>query len=117
MAAVIRTLIVVAGVVLMALGLIVLVAFPGFGALGFLQLFGSGAFLVIVVAIERQRYRSGDAERRNATPGPGGGEPAGTPLESRFRATNEVFIDPTSGHRMRVAVDPATGERRYVAEA
>jgi hypothetical protein len=30
--------------------------------------------------------------------------------------TSEVFIDPTSGHRMRVVVDPASGERRYVAE-
>jgi hypothetical protein len=27
-----------------------------------------------------------------------------------------VFIDPTSGHRMRVLVDPTSGERRYVAE-
>jgi hypothetical protein len=30
--------------------------------------------------------------------------------------TSEVFIDPTSGHRMRVLVDPSSGERRYVAE-
>jgi hypothetical protein len=69
----------------------------------------------VVVALERSRYRSETAERSNASPGPGGGEPAGA-LEARFRATSEMFIDPTSGHRMRVLVDPATGERRYVAE-
>ena len=42
-----------------------------------LQVFGFGAFLVIAVAIERSRYRSDAAEKSNATPGPGGGEPAG----------------------------------------
>ncbi|HUQ44396.1 MAG TPA: hypothetical protein VM451_08340 [Candidatus Limnocylindria bacterium] len=116
MASVIRALIVIGGVLLMLLSLATL-AIPGVGGLAFLQLFGLGALMVIGVAIERQRYRSIDAERTNAAPGPGGGEPAGGPLDSRFRQTNEVFIDPTSGHRMRVAVDPATGERRYVAEA
>jgi hypothetical protein len=116
MSAVVRTLVVLAGVILMLLGLGAL-AVPGLGAMVFLQVFGFGAFLVIAVAIERQRYRSEHAERSNAAPGPGGGEPAGVHLESRFRATNEVFIDPTSGHRMRVAVDPANGERRYIAEA
>jgi hypothetical protein len=25
-------------------------------------------------------------------------------------------VDPTSGHRLRVYLDPATGERRYFAE-
>ncbi len=114
MSTVIRGLIVAAGVVLMLLGIGTL-ALPGVGWLTFLQLFGFGAFLVIAVAIERQRYRSDAAERTNAAPGPGGGEPVGA-IEPRFRPTNEVFIDPTSGHRMRVVVDPASGERRYVAE-
>jgi hypothetical protein len=117
MASVIRTLVVIVGVLLMLAGLVLLVTVPSVGALMFLQLFGTGAFLVIVVALERQRYRSASAESTNAPPGPGGGEPSGAPLESRFRATNEVFIDPTSGHRMRVVVDPASGERRYIAEA
>src|SRR5829696_6631001 len=90
-------------------------AVPGVGVIGFLQLFGFGALLVVAVAIERQRYRSEHAERTNGAPGPGGGEPAGA-VDPRFRPTAEVFIDPTSGHRMRVAVDPSTGERRYVAE-
>src|SRR5215207_5407527 len=95
MSAFVRSGIVIVGVLLMFAGLAVLVLVPGLGVFGFLQLFGGGAFLVIVEALERQRYRSGAAERQNAMPGPGGGEPVGTPLESRFRATNEVFIDPT----------------------
>ena len=36
--------------------------------------------------------------------------------EAPFRATGEVFVDPTSGHRLRVYLDAATGERRYFAE-
>ena len=101
--------------VLMMLGGLLLIATASAFALPGLELVGFGAFLVIVVALERQRYRSDAAEQSNATPGPGGGEPAGE-LEARFRPTAEVFIDPTSGRRMRVVVDPISGERRYVAE-
>ena len=114
MTAIVRGLLIAAGIGLMLLGIGTL-ALPGAGGIAFLQLFGFGAFLVIAVAIERQRYRSDAAEGTNAAPGPGGGEPAGS-VESRFRPTGEVFIDPTSGHRMRVVVDPTNGERRYVAE-
>lgn len=116
MAAFVRGALVVLGVLLMFGGLILVVSgVPG--AIPGLELLALGAFLVVVVAIERSRYRSDAAERSNASPGPGGGEPAGAPLEPRFRPTAEVFIDPSTGHRMRVVVDPATGERRYVAEA
>ena len=115
MSAIVRGLIVVAGVLLMLLGIGAL-TLPGVGVIGFLQLFGFGAFLVIVIAIERQRYRSDAAERSSGSPGPGGGEPVGS-VEARFRLTSEVFIDPTTGIRMRVVVDPTSGERRYVAEA
>jgi hypothetical protein len=115
MSAVIRGGLVVLGVVMMVGGLGVIAALAGAAVIG-LQLVAMGAFLVVVVAIERSRYRSATAERTNATPGPGGGEPAGN-VDPRFRATGEVFIDPTTGHRMRVLVDPASGERRYVAEA
>ena len=106
---------VVLGVVMMLGGLLVIVA-GGDDTFGGLWLVGMGAFLVVVVAIERSRYRSENAERSNATPGPGGGEPAGGALDPRFRPTAEVFIDPTTGRQMRVVVDPANGERRYVAE-
>jgi len=73
-----------------------------------------GAVGLVVVALERTRYRSQAAERGGDDPGPGGGEsvPPGPP----FRATEERFIDPTSGRRMRVYVDPASGERRYSAD-
>jgi hypothetical protein len=115
MGSLVRGALVVIGVLLM-LGGLVLIAGGTELALPGLELVAMGAFLVVVIAIERSRYRSDDAERSNATPGPGGGEPAGTGLDPRFRPTAEVFIDPTTGHRMRVVVDPATGERRYVAE-
>jgi hypothetical protein len=115
--AVIRGCLVVAGVLAMAGGLALVVAGPGATAIAGLELVAIGGFLVIVVAIERQRYRSATAEVTNAPAGPGGGEPPGTTLEPRFRPTAEAFIDPTTGRRMRVVVDPTNGERRYVAEA
>jgi hypothetical protein len=115
MSPVVRGALVVVGLLLMLGGLAFIVGVSGGGTIVGLQLVAMGAFLVVVVVIERQRYRSEAAERSNDTPGPGGGEPAG-PLDVRFRATNEVFIDPTSKQRMRVLVDPSTGERRYVAE-
>jgi hypothetical protein len=37
------------------------------------------------------------------------------PVEARFHATGDVF-DPGTNRRMRVLLDPATAERRYVAE-
>jgi hypothetical protein len=73
-----------------------------------------GAGIVIAVVVERQRYRSEEADKAFEPVGPGGGEPG--PVEPRFRPTDELFVDPTTGHRMRVHVDPRTGERRYVAE-
>jgi hypothetical protein len=76
----------------------------------------TGLVFVAAVAFERMRYRSEQAERTAAPPGPGGGETAEAPLEPRFQSTDEVFMDPTSRHRMRVWLDPASGERRYRAE-
>ena len=117
MSVVIRGALTVLGLLLMLAGLGVIVGIPGLsGSIPGLELVAIGAFLVIAVAVERQRYRSAAAERTNAAVGPGGGEPAGTPLDPRFGPTAEVFIDPTSGRRMRVVIDPANGERRYVAE-
>ena len=85
---------------------------PGTGGL-FLML--SGGFVIIVLLFERSRYRSEASDRTGDAIGPGGGEPPGT-LESRFAPTGEVFSDPSTRRRMRVFVDPASGERRYVAE-
>jgi hypothetical protein len=75
----------------------------------------TGAVVLVAVAIERNRYRSEATEHGIEPVGPGGGEPGGE-LDPRFRRTTETFVDPTSGHEMRVFVDPRTGERRYVAE-
>jgi len=76
--------------------------------------FFAGGVAVVAVALERSRYRSEAAERSDAPPGPGGGEPS--PPGPPFRPTGELFMDPTSGQRLRVYVNPATGERRYHAE-
>lgn len=116
MAIIVRGFLVAAGIVVMLLGLLVITELPDARVTGLLWV-AIGGFLVVAVAAERQRYRSTSAERSNAPAGPGGGETRDDALEPRFRPTGEVFIDPTTGHRMRVLVDPATGERRYVAEA
>lgn len=114
MATVIRGALVVVGILAMLLGLGIIVELPGVGIAG-LQLVAFGAFLVVIVTIERHRYRSDAAERTNEPAGPGGGEPLGA-VETRFKPTSELFIDPTSGQRMRLVIDPANGERRYIAE-
>ena len=114
MSAFVRGALVVVGILSMLLGLGIIVGLRDVGILG-LQLVGFGAFLVVIVTIERHRYRSDHAERGNDPAGPGGGEPLGA-LEPRFKPTSELFIDPTTGQRMRVVIDPANGERRYIAE-
>jgi hypothetical protein len=38
------------------------------------------------------------------------------PLGENWRPTDEKFVDPDSGELVTVWMDPATGERRYVAE-
>jgi hypothetical protein len=116
MASVIRVVLVVGGLAAMILGIVAMVSVPTLAPAA-LWWVAMGGLLVVAVAAERQRYRSEAAERRNEPAGPGGGEGARDALDPRFRPTNEVFLDPTSGHRMRVLVDPSTGERRYVAEA
>ena len=77
-------------------------------------MFASGTLLLIVALIEITRYKSQAAEGGHNQPGPGGGETAEP--EPRFRRTDEVFVDPTTGRQMRVFADPTTGERRYVSE-
>jgi hypothetical protein len=101
---------------LMLLGGIAIASIPGPDSSlpAALVLFVPGAVLLTAVILERTRYRSLDAERSGAGHGPGGGEPH--PAEGRFRATEERFVDPTTGVTMRVFQDPRTGERRYVPE-
>ena len=94
-------------------GLTVLAA-NGTGSGGLAFTLGGGA-VIIVLLLERTRYRSEAADQKGEPIGPGGGEPPGT-LDPRFAPSTEAFIDPSTGRRMRVFVDPRTGERRYVAE-
>ena len=75
-----------------------------------------GVVLVVVVLVERQRYRSEAAEQPFEPAGPGGGEPSGTTRTALPARPPRCFVDPTTGATMRVHVDPRTGERRYVAE-
>jgi len=111
-----RILAIVAGLAIAVLGLY-LIALPGGpGTIVGIYMVLGGLALVVGALIERMRYRSEAGDRAGAPTGPAGGEPPGTALESRFRRTDEVFTDPTSGHVMRVWLDPSNGERRYVAE-
>jgi hypothetical protein len=103
------------GVVLFLTGLGAVAASPEMASSG---IWAACVGLVLVVAafIERARYRSAEAERSGAPHGPGGGEPVTEPLDVRFSPTDERFEDPTTRQRMRVWIDPTSGERRYVAE-
>jgi hypothetical protein len=109
-----RALVVFGGIVLAALGLILLATTPA--PLTGLFLFGLGVVMIVGALIERLRYRSAAAEVDAAAPGPGGGEPLDRPMDPRFQRTDERFVDPTTGTAMRVWIDPASGERRYRAE-
>ena len=100
--------------VLTFLGGLVGLAVGGVGIQGLWAVAMGGAG-ILAVTFERRRYRSEAAERSGHAPGPGGGEELDA-IEARFRRTEEAFVDPTSGRRMRVYVDARTGERRYVAE-
>ena len=59
------------------------------------------------------RTRRSAARRRT---GPVAANRPDEPIDPRFRPTEERFEDPTTRRRMRVWLDPTSGERRYVAE-
>jgi hypothetical protein len=60
-----------------------------------------GTLLVLGVGFERIVYKPVDR----------------APLGPEWRATEERFVDPTTGATLIVFEKPATGERRYVDEA
>jgi hypothetical protein len=108
---VVATLRIVIGVVsllLLVSGLAVL-ALGGVAGISGLWLMVLGAAGLIAVAFERTRYRS-EADERSWDPAGGADE---APLDPRFRATEERFVDPTTRRRLRVWSDASTGERRY----
>ena len=104
LAAVVSALILVGGLVAVAAGQ------PASG-LWAIVLGGVG---IVAVTFERLRYRSEAAEHSRQDGGAGGGEPQAP--QHPFTATDERFLDPSTGRMMRVYLDPATGERRYHAE-
>jgi hypothetical protein len=112
----VRLLVLIGGLAIAALGLYLIVLPGGPGTLVGIYTVLIGLALVVGALIERIRYRSEAGDRDGAPAGAAGGEPPGTPLEPRFRRTDEVFTDPTSGRLMRVWIDPSNGERRYLAE-
>ena len=107
----VRVLIVSVATLLIVGGLLAVAAGQAPSGLWSIALGSAG---ILAVAFERTRYRSQAAEHSSGSPGPGGGEPE--PPGAPFRATDERFVDPTTGRSMRVYVDPTTGERRYHAE-
>jgi hypothetical protein len=113
---VVRIVILVLGAVALVAGLLLVLGGGPTGVMAGIWLVVTGSILLLAVAFERGRYRSEQAERTSAPPGPGGGETAEAEMEPRFRPTDEVFVDPTSRRRMRVWLDPDRGERRYRAE-
>jgi hypothetical protein len=85
------------GALLLALGLVLLASGGAAGWSG-IQLVIVGALGVGIALFEQLRYRGSPAD------------------PSRGRPTDERFIDPTTGQRMRVWMDPATGERTYLPD-
>jgi hypothetical protein len=60
---------------------------------------GLGAAGLVIVLLEQRRYRAAADERAGAA--------------ESHRPTDEVFVDPTTGQRTRVWIDPKSGERSY----
>ncbi|MEI8332512.1 MAG: hypothetical protein WCH74_01480 [Chloroflexota bacterium] len=112
-----RIIIVFFSALLIVGGVLLAIGLPGDGGViaGFvLVVMGAGGIGAVV--FERMRYRS-DAEERTTEPASrAGGDPAGTPLPTTFRPTDERFVDPATGVRMRVWYEPRTGERRYLPD-
>jgi hypothetical protein len=109
----IRLVVAVGSVCALVLGLVIVVV-AGVAGIGGFWLIILGAVGLIGVAFERMRYRSEEAERSGAPAGAAGVEPG--PADPRFRPTDERFVDPTTREQLRVWVDPASGERRYLRD-
>ena len=101
LAQVIRTAVLIFGATAVLGALVALFA----GGLAFLPL-GLGALVIGAVCIlaallERERYDVREAP---------------VAREGGLRPTDEVFVDPTTGERMRVWFDASSGARRYERE-
>lgn len=110
---VLRVLVAVISALLLLAGLFAVAGGGATMASGF-WLLVMGAVGLLAVTFERMRYRSAAAELSGE---PAGGAGADTgPLDPRFQPTDERFIDPTTRQRLRVWIDPRSGERRYRAD-
>jgi hypothetical protein len=89
----------VVGAVLLAIGLLIMMGGGQFAWSG-IQLVVLGAVGLVIAFFEKLRYAAG----RGAT------------RDSRLRPTDERFVDPTTGQRLQVWIDPASGERSYVPD-
>jgi hypothetical protein len=61
----------------------------------------TGGVLIVAALFEVTSYRPNEGTTRT---------------NDRFEPTGEVFVDPTTGERIRVWLDPDTGYRRYEPE-
>jgi hypothetical protein len=111
-----RIVVLLFGISLLIGGIALIGLEGGAGTITGLWIGASGLVIIVAALVERVRYRSDATDRSGPVTGVAGGEPLGTRLDPRFRRSDEVFVDPTSGHRMRVWLDATTGERRYLAE-
>ena len=111
-----RAVVLLFGLSLLVGGIALIALEGGAGTISGLWVGGAGIVVIIAALVERIRYRSDATDRAGPPTGPAGGEPPGTRLDPRFRSSDEVFVDPTTGRRMRVWLDPSSGERRYLAE-
>jgi hypothetical protein len=91
-------------VVLIAVALALLASGAAWAPLVVAYALVNAAIVGLALALERPRYGA-DSEGARGRPGREG--------EQGFDATEEVFIDPTTGVRMRVWVGVETGERQY----
>jgi hypothetical protein len=111
-----RVVVLLFGITLLVAGIALIGLEGGAGTITGLWVGASGLIVIVATLVERVRYRSEATDRAGLPAGAAGGEPPGTRLEPRFRRSDEVFTDPTSGDLMRVWLDPSSGERRYVPE-
>jgi hypothetical protein len=98
---ILRILLGLVGGVLFLLGVILILAGGPAAAVGFWPVV-IGLVLLMVALYERSRYQIRPPQ-----------DAAGP---SRFRPTEEVFTDPTTGQLTRVWFDAQTGEREYRPE-
>ena len=107
---VLRIVVAVVSALLLLAGLFAVVGGGATMLSGFWLLVMGGVGL-LAVTFERMRYRSETAELTGEAPGAAGIDDG--PPDPRFQPTPERFIDPTTRRRLRVWIDPSTGERRY----